>query len=545
MTEASEITPETAVERVTALLQRAQTAEAIVLARETLDRGIEAPLLLNLRAYWLEGENRPAEALIDLERAHALAPTDPTVANALGLCLAKLGRLEEAASAFQRCAALAPDFAPAHFNCGWSLEELGELDRARDAFLEAARLNPKFVEPLGRLAALAARRGAWENARTYGQKALALAPDNAAAVMALASADLAAKDFRAARARLGALIESPKLSDQDRGTVLGLLGDVLDAEARYGDAFAAYTASNAALKTVFAARLAASGEMPMDEYVGWLLERFENPAMPPWPAEESYFRDGPARLIFVMGFPRSGTTLLEEVLACHSDVVTTGEKDALSQIVRELLAGPQNLARLRFLGAGEIAQYRKRYWDALTALGIDFENRILVDKQPFNSIRLPLIAKLFPEARIVFCLRDPRDVVLSCFRRRLYPNAANAEFLALDRAARLYDMVARLVAAYRKKLALPVHEIRNEDLVSDFDAQVRALCGFTGIEWTDAFRDFAQRSARREVSTPSATQVLKGLASEGIGHWRNYRAEMAPVLPLLNDWAERLNYPDT
>ncbi|HTW35986.1 MAG TPA: sulfotransferase [Rhizomicrobium sp.] len=533
---------ETAVARATELLQRAQTTEAVALARECLDRGVEAPLLLNLRAYWLEGQNRPVDALKDLQRAHELAPSDPMVLNALGLCLAKLGRLEEAVAAFRKCSELAPDFAPAHYNCGWSLEELGELDRARDAFLETARLNPQAVDPLGRLAALAARRGQWQNARTYAQRALALAPDNAPATIALASADLAAKDYRSARQRLGALIESPRLTDQDRGTIFGLLGDALDAEGRYDDAFAAYTASNTTFKSVFAGRLAATGEMPMDEYVGWLLQHFEDPATASWQMGPRNSEDGPARHLFILGFPRSGTTLLEEILACHPDVITTGEKDALSGIVRELLGGPQHLAHLQFLDAREIAQYRKRYWDTLASHRIDVENRILVDKQPFNTIRLPLIAKLFPEARIIFCLRDPRDVVLSCFRRRLNPNAANAEFLSLDRATRLYDMVARLAAAYRRKIALPVHEIKNEDLVSDFDSRMRELCAFAGIEWTDAFRDFAQHSAAREVSTPSATQVIRGLGSEGIGHWRNYRSHMASVLPSLNDWAERFGY---
>jgi tetratricopeptide (TPR) repeat protein len=546
MTEASDIAPESVVKQVTGLLELGQTAQAIELARTNLDRGIEAPLLLNLRAYWLEGQNRPAEALRDLERARELAPTDIAVLNALGLCLAKLGRLEEAAEAFQQCARLAPEFAPAHYNAGWSLEDLGELDRARDAFLEAARLNPQVVDPLARLATLAARRGQWESTRAFAQKALALAADNGPAAIALATADLAAKDYHAARARLGAAIDAPRLSDQDRGTALGLLGDVLDAEERYGEAFAAYAASNAMFKSVFASRLAASAEMPMNEYVDWLLQSFGDSQMPRWPTDDPVGsrRDGPVRHLFVLGFPRSGTTLLEEVLACHSDVITTGEKDALAGIVRELLAGPQQLSRLKFLGSAEVGLYRARYWQSLAARGIPVAGKILVDKQPFNSIRLPLIAKLFPEARIIFCLRDPRDVVLSCFRRRFNVNAANAEFLSLDRAAQLYDSVMRLVELYRKKLPLPIHAIKNEDLVADFDRHMQSLCAFCDIGWTDAFRDFARRSAAREISTPSATQVAKGLGREGIGHWRNYRAEMAPVLPLLSGWAERLGYSE-
>ncbi len=212
--------------------------------------------------------------------------------------------------------------------------------------------------------------------------------------------------------------------------------------------------------------------------------------------------------------------------------------------MRGLFSGPQQLADLRFLGAAAIKRFRKRYWETLDSFGIDARNKILVDKQPFNSVRLPLIAKLFPEAKIILCLRDPRDVVLSCFRRRFSPNAANVEFLSLDGAAKLYDTVMRLVAIYREKLPLPVHEIKNESLVADFDAQTRALCDFAGIEWMPEFRRFGERAGAREIATPSAAQISRGLRTESIGHWRNYEADLAPVLPLLNGWAENFGYQD-
>jgi Tfp pilus assembly protein PilF len=531
------------VGEITALLERSKLAEAIAIARTALDKGLEAPLLLNLRAYWLEGEGRLEEALQDLRRARALAPADPAVANALGLCLAKLGRMEEAHTAFRDCAGLAPGFAPAHYNCGWTLEELGEFDRAAAAFEEAAKLDPRSPDPFGRLAALAARRSQWPAARGYAERARALAPNHAAATMALASADLAAKAYGSAKTHLGALIEAPNQTEQDRATAIGLLGDVLDAEGRYKEAFAAYAASNILFKGAFNRRLDARREMTMSEYAGWLLEVFENPAASSWPRTAGLPRDrAPHRHVFVLGFPRSGTTLLEEVLACHPDVVTTGEKDALAETVHELFADPPGLARLAAMPEPEISRYRAQYWAALDRLGIESENRILVDKQPFNTVRLPLIARLFPEAKIVFCLRDPRDVVLSCFRRRFTANAANAEFLSLDGAAQLYDRVMRLAAVYEEGLPLAMHPLRNEDLVADFDAQMLALCDFAGIEWSGNFREFAERSAARHVATPSAPQILRGLGRDGIGHWRKYESDLAPVLPLLSGWVERFGY---
>jgi len=538
--------PEAVVAEVTALLQRSEIDKAIARAREALAQGFEAPLLLNLRAFWLEGQNRPADALIDLRRARELAPRDPMILNALGLCLGKLGRTDEAYLAFRDCAEIVPDFAPAHFNSGWTLEELGELEKARLAFEEAARLDPRGADPQGRLASLAARRGQWERARTHAQAALALAPGHAPAAIALATADLAAKAYGEAKLRLQGVVDAATASMQDRATAAGLIGDLFDAQGRYPDAFAAYAASNALYKSVFAERLAARAEMGMADYVRWLLQSFEAPAMPAWEPSDlgrTIPGQGPKRHIFVMGFPRSGTTLLEEALAGHPEAVTTGERDPFTGLVRELLGQPSHLEHLRELGPAAVARHRTRYWEALQALGIPVEGKILIDKQPFNTVRLPLIAKLFPDAKILFCLRDPRDVVLSCFRRRFINNPANFEFLTLEGASRLYDLVMRLAAVYRQKLPISLHELRHEALVEDFDGQLRAICAFADLEWSDAFRDFARRSGTREVTTPSATQVTKGLGREGIGHWRNYRAEMEPALPLLNPWAERLNYP--
>lgn len=197
---------------------------------------------------------------------------------------------------------------------------------------------------------------------------------------------------------------------------------------------------------------------------------------------------------------------------------------------------------MKNLDVEDISRVRARYWASLRNFGITFEGRILIDKQPFNTVRLPLIARLFPEAKIVFCVRDPRDVVLSCFRRRFAINGSNAEFLSLDSTAKLYDAVMQLAAAYKSRLPMELIEIRNEDLVEDFDARIQAICDFAGIGWVDAFRDFARRSSDRQVVTPSAVQIKRGLGREGIGHWRNYEADLAPVLPLLNGWAERLGY---
>jgi hypothetical protein len=246
----------------------------------------------------------------------------------------------------------------------------------------------------------------------------------------------------------------------------------------------------------------------------------------------------------MLGFARSGTTLLEESLARHPDVATTQEKDGLADAVASLFTNDAQFDRLMALKGGGLARDRRSYWRNLAGFGIDTRASCLVDKQPYNTIRLPLIAKLFPTAKILFCLRDPRDVVLSCFRRRFALNDPNVQLLSLEGAANFYAAVMQLGAIYRAKIPLEVCEVRHEALVADFDSETRRICDHIGIAWTEGMRDFAQSATWRAVITPSADQLTGGLSARGVGHWRHYREQLAPVLPILAPWVERFGYPE-
>jgi hypothetical protein len=190
-----------------------------------------------------------------------------------------------------------------------------------------------------------------------------------------------------------------------------------------------------------------------------------------------------------------------------------------------------------------LRRHRRIYWERVREHGIDVAGRVFIDKQPFHTLKLPLIVKLFPGAKIVFSLRDPRDVVLSCFRRRFLMSAPNFELLTLEGTASLYAAYMHLAELYRAKLPLDLVELRHEDLVDDFEGRVRATCTFLGLSWQDSMRDFAARARTQAITTPSSVQVMRGLNREGIGHWRRYRDQLAPVLPILQPWVERFGYP--
>jgi hypothetical protein len=316
-----------------------------------------------------------------------------------------------------------------------------------------------------------------------------------------------------------------------------LLGDALDSQDRTAAAFDAYGRGKAEAAALHAGRFAVEGRESELEFVRRLARDLPDslPASRPSPS--------PARgHVFLLGFPRSGTTLLEQVLASHPAVATLDERDLLSEAESELLRPDGGMARLAALDEQELEHYRAAYWLGVERLQRPTEGKVLVDKLPLHTVRLPLIARLFPEAKILFALRDPRDVVLSCFRRSFRVNASMYEFVTLERAAAFYDAVMGLGLRCRERLALTVRETRYEDLVGDFDAEAARICAFIGVEWDARLRDFAEAARGRVIRTPSAGQVRRGLYASGQGQWRRYEAQMTAVQPTLAPWVERFGY---
>jgi tetratricopeptide (TPR) repeat protein len=530
---------------ISAALQASDLSRATTLARDALAAGTLHPVLLNLRAYWYEGQGRDTEAFADLQQAQALAPDDIGISNALGLAHARAGRHREAIASFDAVIARAPDFGPAHFNKGWASETLGEIPTARECYENAHRLMPANPDPAAGLAALAARRADWPTAKALAERALAIDPMHPIATTSMASAELAAGAPAAAESRLRTLLARSDLSPAHRSSAEGMLGDLLDAQGRTAEAFAVYTSANDALRRLHADRFEGPGIETTPMSLRWLTAFFAAADPADWAAEPAPplpDAAAPAVHIFMVGFPRSGTTLLEQVLGSHPTVVTSNEKPTLDGSTREFFRTPGDVERLAALRGAGLQPYREAYWQRVHEHGIDVAGRVFIDKQPYHTLQLPLIVRLFPAAKIVFSVRDPRDVVLSCFRRRFLMSAPNFQFLTLEGTARFYDATMRLAELYRAKLPLDLLQLRHEDLVADFEERVREACEFLGLTWQDSMRDFAVRAKSQSITTPSSAQVIQGLNREGIGHWRHYREQLAPVLPILQPWVERFGY---
>lgn len=487
------------------------------------------------------GDPVGAQAMFD--RALALEPGNPATLTGLAKFLRAQGRMRDAVLACDQAIANYPDYPDAWLERGSILTAGGSGRAARECFERAAALDPASATAHAGIAALAAREGEAEAVRRHAAYALALDPGNLVAASALATVLIEAEDAAAARALLEPMIARHQLSSSDRSLAYGHLGDACH---RLGDHAAAYGAF-AACKADFAAAHAPlpPGQLGTTARIEAIIEAMQ--AIAPEPVLPADTRpETPATHVFLIGHPRSGTTLMENVLASLPAAAALEERPLFAEADRRFLMGDRReiaagLGAFARLDCAALDPLRRAYWTKAFESGIDPASRLFIDMDPMKATRLPFIARLFPGAKILIMRRDPRDVVWSCFRTNFAVNSNTLDFTSIERAARHYDALMRLTELARERFDLLAHEVHYHRLVQNFDAATHEVCAFLGLEWSEDLRRFDRTARERGVSTASVGQVRRGLF-DGTRQWEPYAEYLAPVMPLLQPWIERFGY---
>lgn len=510
--------------------------------------------LLQLRAegFRLQAQGRHAEAAARYEAVVAAAPGDWEIWNNLGNARRGHGDLAGAIAALAKAAALRPQELGIQFNFAGALAEAGRPDEAGDALIAAAKgvpdEDPALLDLARALSALVryddaehlyrrapSHEASWlERAQMLErgnrmERLPALVTEAAAngLVLPYLNALVLDREGRAGEA-LEAALAIP--ADQVPARRAELIGRLADKAGDADTAFAAYAEMNrlarianpgaASQAAAYRAHVAALGEMLSGDYA--LRWRPVPPGKRPPP-------------VFLVGFPRSGTTLLDTLLMGHPALNVMEEVPLLERAATAL----GDFARLPQLEEAETERLRDLYFDALGPV----DGRIVIDKLPLNLLGAPLIHRLFPDAKFIFAARHPCDVVLSCFMQPFDLNPAMANFLDLTDAARLYALALNFWERARATLPLAVHTLRYEDLVGDKEGEMRRLIAFLGLAWDDRVLDNQTTAIERgPIKTPSYAQVAQPIYKRARGRWERYRAQLAPVLPILAPWAEKLGY---
>lgn len=521
----------------TVLLAQGQPAAAIeALARAVALKPAYAEAHNNLgNAYQNVGDLDAAIA--SYAQALAIRPHYPEAHNNLGRALHTAGNLEAAIASYRRALGHQPGYLNARKNLGDALAELGRAEQAEAQYREALKADPANADVHAALAALWERGNRLEEALEAAEAALKAAPTHVRGTVMAARCERRLGRLDVARTRLETIADAP-LDEASRAFVAFEMATLQDRLGDYRAAFRWFALGNRMIAGSPQARAIDPEEFPTA--IRRLAKRFCRDWMATWTPPVPHPGVSP---VFLIGFPRSGTTLLDQVLNAHPALTTMEEKPALDAVKQALEARPHGYPEaLAQLGADDVLALREVYFAEVAKHVPNPAAGIVVDKMPLNTIDVGLIWRLFPAAKIILALRHPCDVVLSGFMQAFRPNAAMVHFATLEGTATLYAQVMTLWQRYAELLPLSLLATRYEDLVADFAGETRRILGFLGLPWDDAVLSYREQAKTRAIATPSYHQVVQPLYTRSVGRWRNYAEEMAAVLPLLQPFVESFGY---
>jgi tetratricopeptide (TPR) repeat protein len=501
---------------------------------EAIERAVKlrpdvAPMRLNLATTMLEA-GRLEDAVRTMQKCVADFPDDGKAFLELGGMLKEAGRDAEALDALRRAAALSPHDADVQVKLGMELVNSWTWEGAEDAFLRAVAIEPKHAEA-HILRALVLEHTNQPEALSKGvATAEQLGVDFGAANFIRALAYRREKRFEEG---LAALSEVPAEIEPIRCAQLA--GQFLDRLGRAEESFGAFTEMNRLqrLDPSDPARRAEQYRAELDADRETVTQSWYDSWTPAFALQD---RPTPT---FLVGFPRSGTTLLDTLLMGHPDVAVLEERPLIGRVEAEL----GGWDRLAALTADEISELRSIFFrEAENWIDLS-PHSLIVDKYPLHLNKVPVIHRLFPDAKFILALRHPCDVVLSAYITNFRLNNAMSNFTDLEHTARVYDKSFGFWQHCRDLMPINVHEIEYERVVADMEAELRPLFAFLGLQWNDDVLDHQRTASDRGlISTASYSQVTEPIYDRASGRWTRYREQLSPVIPILQPWIERFGY---
>ncbi len=572
------------------LLEEARLDEAQAALNQARRLLPKAPQVLINLARLKQARGDLEGAVEGYKEALGLAPDDPAALNNLANAYQEMGRLPEALRTYERLLAKDPNNARALGNLALTLEMAGDGRRALSYYARAAAREPKNVELRLGLAKALATSGRWDEARAELERALAMEPQNADVLCELARLHLAGGRVEDALACYDrALAAAPEASHVHAHRAYGLmtLGRTREARAAYAEAVALDATNTQAWRALAKAKRFKEGDDDLaalealaersdldDEkrlHLGFALAKayedigdydrafahlkeanrlkrkyllysrvdterhfaaIRKVFTADFLARHQGVGEADATPIFIVGMPRSGTSLVEQILSSHSRIHGGGELQALPRAVERVLQEPTGLGFPQCCEKAESAAFR--------ALGADYIEEVrrlaadvphITDKLPYNFLRLGLIRIALPEAKIIHCRRHPLDTCLSIYKN--YFMDGNDFGYDLEELAHFYRHYDALMGHWRALLGDALFEVRYEDLLADQEGVTRRLLAHCGLAFEPACVRFHE--TKRVVMTASVAQVREPIYKDSLALWKRYGAHLKPLIDGLGE----------
>lgn len=461
----------------------------------------------------LREQGKVGEAMECYRQAIRLKPRNAQAHNNLGTLLHEQCRTNDAIESYRKALKAEPRFAQAHYNLGISLQSGGAHDQAMYHYEKALQLDSGLIDAVGAIARILEKEGRFEAAQNRLEPYLAM-PAPASIVLAYAILSRRTKRQEHASRLLEQTIARTGITPIQRQEMEFALGDLYDDLGEYDKAFQHYRTANSLRPGRFDAD---SFQAHIDSITNYMTrERLEHIGSGIEPIE---------RPIFIVGMPRSGTSLIEQILASHPEVYGAGELPFIGNLVAEL-ENQTEIAYPRFISdinAGQLRELGRKYLKMLDGLSVSA--RLITDKMPHNFLVLGLIHGALPGARIIHCTRDAMDTCLSIYFHNFNSNHPYSNDLA--NLGRYYHGYLKIMNHWRELLGEMIFEVSYEDLIHRQEPTTHALLAHCNLAWNDACLDF--HKTERIVNTPSYNQVRQPIYQSSIERWRNYEKHLAPL----------------
>lgn len=490
----------------------------------------------------------PSEAALWFQQALNENPEDAQAMAWLGQSLCSLGRREEGGEYLRQAGRQMLRSARGSGNISQVLEITAQLQHwndfsgALELGSEAVQINDTEFRGFQLLAVTYAQLNKREEAVRAGLRALELAPEHLMMQILQGSLEADAGMYDSARHRLAQVLDGCP-NDTEAFRAHKELARVLDKLGKYDQVFAHLHASAELSRSL--PEYSSQDATLVPNMLKAYKTGFDRELLGRW-AGAAFPEDQPPP-IFLMGFMRAGTTLTQEVLDAHSDVFVADEADfvvamqrELHQIDRSSIGTVEKLRQLDFSG---VMHLRKFYWNRVRErFGDRVGQRLFVDKFTMNTIDLGLINCIFPDAKVIFVMRDPRDVCVSCFMQLMAPTPTNVHLLSWQDTANFYVQVMDWWMQIKQLMTLEFIEFRYEDAVAEFEAAYRKVFEFMGVPWDPGVADFHEHAAKKFIASPSRIQVAQPLYASSVARWRHFEPEFAPIAELLNPFIHAFDY---
>jgi len=480
-----------------------------------------------------------------LERAARLSPNDPIIWLELGSVHGRRYDFAAAEKYFEKAIRVSgwkgETFLAAGLHCA-NFRNDAMAERYLSRCLERGNA-PGAV--LIKLAWIYERRRRTEKAAELVARVLRADASNPAALFVQSRLERLAGHWEEAEKKLRLFLSRPGMDVESRARGWYELGGILDLQKRYDEAMTAFLEAKQLLRP-FAGREFAQlqrGQTKLLEMETMIsadvLHRWFDFGTQLQPAR---------RLALLCGHPRSGTTLLEQVLDAHNDVISMEEsfvmgEEAIRPLHRDFPEETPVFTVMESAKAGCLRQSRENYfYFAEKILGEAVGGRLLIDKNPALNPAIPAVVRIFPETRFLVAIRDPRDVCLSCFMQSLDINVVSSAYLSLEGTVTQYASVMGFWRTMQPRLKNPAIEIRYEELVNDLESVARHVLGFLGVDWDERVLRFDEHARNKALRSPSATDVARPVFKTAVGRWRNYQKYLEPHLEKLEPFVKAFGY---